>query len=413
MKIFILPGTLHCNNLGDLAMLQVALQRLGKIWPNAVFFVLTGAEAKLKIYCPEAVPVPVHGLKCWLKAGAWPKYLFPRIEAKVRRKFPLGRQKLFPLARLFNPRAGLAANRFARAFFKADLVALSGCGLITDAFKQDALLMLDGLAAAKTAGIPTVMLGQGLGPIQDPGLLDRVKQVLPSVDMIFLREQIASLELLQTIFVPAKKILCTGDDAVDLAYSERRPNIGNLIGINLRLATYASLNEEFLPIIREILQAKARHFQTDLIGLPILLGSKKPDVQALESLVEAHNDGVNLVFPIDVIRQVSHCRIVVTGSYHGAVFALAQGIPVIGIAQSKYYQNKFRGLANEFGGGCVTLQPDDANFPKKLSAAIDQLWEQAEGLKPKLLLAAEWQIQNGRSAYARLPELMGTQHASI
>ena len=122
MKIFILPGTLHCNNLGDLAMLQVALQRLGKIWPNAVFFVLTGAEAKLKIYCPEAVPVPVHGLKCWLKAGAWPKYLFPRIEAKVRRKFPLGRQKLFPLARLFNPRAGLAANRFARAFFKADLV---------------------------------------------------------------------------------------------------------------------------------------------------------------------------------------------------------------------------------------------------------------------------------------------------
>ena len=63
MKIFILPGTLHCNNLGDLAMLQVALQRLGKIWPNAVFFVLTGAEAKLKIYCPEAVPVPVHGAR--------------------------------------------------------------------------------------------------------------------------------------------------------------------------------------------------------------------------------------------------------------------------------------------------------------------------------------------------------------
>ncbi|MEI7533369.1 MAG: polysaccharide pyruvyl transferase family protein [Verrucomicrobiae bacterium] len=413
MKIFILPGTLHCNNLGDLAMLQVALQRLKKIWPNAAFFVLTGAEAKLKIYCPEAVPVPVHGLKCWLKAGALPKYLFPGIKAKVRRKFPFGRHKLLPLARLFNPRAGLAANRFARAFFKADLVVLSGCGLITDAFKQDALLMLDGLAAAKFAGIPAVMLGQGLGPIQDPGLLDRVKQVLPSVDMIFLREQIASLELLQTIYVPDKKILGTGDDAVDLAYSERRPHLGKLIGINLRLATYASLNEAALPIIREVLQAKARHFQTDLIGLPILLGSKKSDVQALESLVEAHNAGVNLASPIDVIRQVSHCRIVVTGSYHAAVFALAQGIPVIGIAQSKYYQNKFRGLANEYGSGCAMLQPDDANFSKKLAAAIDQLWGQAEELKPKLLLAAERQIQNGRSAYARLPELMSTQHAAI
>ena len=30
MNIFVLPGTLHCDNFGDVAMLQVALVRLKK-----------------------------------------------------------------------------------------------------------------------------------------------------------------------------------------------------------------------------------------------------------------------------------------------------------------------------------------------------------------------------------------------
>ena len=33
----------------------------------------------------------------------------------------------------------------------------------------------------------------------------------------------------------------------------------------------------------------------------------------------------------------------VTGSYHAGVFALAQGIPVVGLLQSAYYEQKFIG----------------------------------------------------------------------
>jgi polysaccharide pyruvyl transferase WcaK-like protein len=48
---------------------------------------------------------------------------------------------------------------------------------------------------------------------------------------------------------------------------------------------------------------------------------------------------------------VSRCRVVVTGSYHAGVFALAQGIPVVATAASRYYHDKFSGLADLFGGG--------------------------------------------------------------
>jgi polysaccharide pyruvyl transferase WcaK-like protein len=35
-----------------------------------------------------------------------------------------------------------------------------------------------------------------------------------------------------------------------------------------------------------------------------------------------------------IIDRISHCRIMITGTFHGAVFALSQGIPVIGLANS-------------------------------------------------------------------------------
>ena len=38
-----------------------------------------------------------------------------------------------------------------------------------------------------------------------------------------------------------------------------------------------------------------------------------------------------------VVRMAGRCRTVFTGSYHAAVFALAQGTPVVAIAASPYY----------------------------------------------------------------------------
>ena len=66
-----------------------------------------------------------------------------------------------------------------------------------------------------------------------------------------------------------------------------------------------------------------------------------------------------------VIKQTARCRVVVTGAYHAAVFALAQGIPVVCLSNSPYYLAKFQGLEDLFGSGCTIVTLERARLSRK------------------------------------------------
>lgn len=405
MRIFVLPGTIDCCNWGDLAMLQIARQRLQSLWPAASFHVLTDAPDMLKVHFPGAKTVPWRGCKRWLHLGALPRWMFPHVPPVARRAFPFTWTRLPRLARLMYPPDGRAARQFADALLNADLFVMSGCGLITDAFRLNAIRALDMLAAAGRCGVPTAMLGQGFGPVRDEQLFKRAGEVLPHVGAIFIRESRASLDLLKQWRVPAEKIFVTGDDAVEFAFHERRPAPGSRIGVGLRMSGYSALDGRILETVRRTLAEKARQHQATLTGIPILCSGTASDLQTLRQIIGDGDTGDRLDSPLKVVRRISDCRVVVAGSYHAGVFALAQGIPVVGLARSAYYRDKFQGLAGEFGDGCVVLPADHADFSRQLPATIDELWEKAVELKPKLLSAAERQIRAAQSAYARLPAL--------
>ena len=125
----------------------------------------------------------------------------------------------------------------------------------------------------------------------------------------------------------------------------------------------------------------------------------------LEGIGES-DGGAALQTPRDVIRRVGTCRVVVTGSYHGAVFALSQGIPVVAIVKSRYYLQKMAGVAHEFGTGCHIVNLDDDDVSTRLSEAISRAWAEADGVREPLLQSAVDQIRRGRSAYARLRDLV-------
>jgi colanic acid/amylovoran biosynthesis protein len=110
--------------------------------------------------------------------------------------------------------------------------------------------------------------------------------------------------------------------------------------------------------------------------------------------------------PAGVIKQVSRCRIVVTGAYHAAVFALAQGIPAVALARSPYFLDKFRGLRDIFDGGCevVLLEPD--NLDERLYKAMTAAWESADRLRAPLRNAASTQIEASQAAYRRFAEIV-------
>jgi colanic acid/amylovoran biosynthesis protein len=101
--------------------------------------------------------------------------------------------------------------------------------------------------------------------------------------------------------------------------------------------------------------------------------------------------------------------VVVTTSYHGGVFALSQGIPVVAWVKSKYFAAKLYGLANQFGVGCEVVALDEGNVAERLKSAVLAAWNSAEHSRPRLLEAAVAQIAASRAAYERLRrEIDGT-----
>jgi colanic acid/amylovoran biosynthesis protein len=410
LQILVLPGTADCGNLGDLAMLQVALERLRHLWPEAILRVLTHEADALTACCPGVEPIPLRGRNRWLRVRTLPRWLFPNVRPACRARFPLSIGRAWKLGMFLSPAQYRITRRFVEAMFNADLFLLAGCGVLTDVFGHNAIRILETFDLAHRCGIPTAMLSQGIGPMTESALRQRAGEVLPHVGRIFIRERRATLPLLQGLRVPEARIAVTGDDAVELAFRERRSELGTGIGVNLRLARYSLLDQRVREVVRRVLAEKAGVLGARVLGFPISTVGAESDRPVLARLFQGwesrHQIGNDLDTPVAVIRRLSECRVVVTGSYHGAVFALSQGIPAVCLAESAYYQDKFRGLADLFAVGCLVLRGSEPDLAQHLAAAFDELWSQAPAQRASLLEAAERQNAAARAAYAQLPAIV-------
>jgi polysaccharide pyruvyl transferase WcaK-like protein len=124
-------------------------------------------------------------------------------------------------------------------------------------------------------------------------------------------------------------------------------------------------------------------------------------------------DGYDADTPLKVINQIRRCRVIVTGSYHAGVFALSMGVPVVGVAKSQYYIDKFLGLADQFGVGCHVVFFRSSGYQEDLAHAIQRAWGSAEQTRPQLLAAAARQVQLSRAAYRRAFELVKPGRNSV
>jgi len=107
-----------------------------------------------------------------------------------------------------------------------------------------------------------------------------------------------------------------------------------------------------------------------------------------------------------VIEQIQRCRVLVTGSYHAAVFALAQGTPVVCLANSAYYSDKFLGLLEQFRGGGVVISLHESLLGTRVRDTVMKTWASAEQVRPQLLASAKEQIQLSQAAYQRLHDIV-------
>ena len=416
MRILVEPGCFDCLNMGDVAMLQVLVNRLHELWPDATIQVPVDLpEERLLALCPEAKPIDALGRNIWFQDGCLvsplhrlsPGALSQSIldlERTVRRRYPFLTEKLLRIKKKLLRQDASSLTRFLEAVREADLIVVAGQGSINDIFHAHALNVLDVLGMAIRRGTPIALFSQGLGPLKNPRVRTRAKEILPIVKVLALREGRASVLLLNSLGMDSSQAVITGDDAIEHAYNERPKELGNAIGVNVRVSDYSRVSDEQLAKVRSVLQRVAKKQDAPVVPVPIAIQDEVSDASDIRELMgdyDKYEDQVKYYTPLQVIRQVGRCRIVFAGSYHAAVFALAQGIPTVCLASSDYYFDKFTGLAEQFGSGCRVVT-NNSQLSDNLGSALEDAWKLAESERPLLLQGAVRQIQASRAAYRAL-----------
>jgi colanic acid/amylovoran biosynthesis protein len=298
---------------------------------------------------------------------------------------------------------------------EAELYVAAGGGYLNDVFAGHATRVLGVLEVARSRRRAIALFGQGLGPMENPDLLRVLCPVLRGAVIIRLREGTAGRALLAQCGALDERAGVAGDDALELAWENRVSRLGDSLGLNVRLAVYTGLQETELAVLRMALREFTEERGVAIVSCPICFDAEGGDAQSVQRVAgdlargQLESCDAN---PRAVIERIGQCRVLVTGSYHAGVFALAQGVPVLGLAKGRYYAEKFAGLLEQFGPACRVTRWDDAEFGYQLRQELAGLWDRALELRAGTLATAEAQIKAGRAGYAALPELLRREHSS-
>ncbi len=387
-------------------MLQVTVERLSRQCPGSAIRVLTYERDALRRFCPQAEAVSWRGWDCWRKAKVLPRGLCRKAEQEWRRRNAPLFWRLWSAKAMIVRGKYLPGLEFLNELKRADALLMAGCGMLNDCFRESSLRTLALLEFAIDRGLFTGLLSQGIGPMEDPVLRDRAAEVLPRVESIFIREEHTTRPLLERLKVSPERVFFTGDDALEVGRHAENNKVGNSLGFNMRVSSYSGVSGDTVSLVRRVLVRKAGGKGALLLGTPITRGSADCDIVTargiLAGLEGTHEPGEELDTPSKVARRIGECRIVVTGSYHVAVFAMAQGVPAVCVAGNDYYRAKFTGLADKFGDGCVVVAANKEDFENALSETIDRLWDEAPRVRESLRQEAERQCQLAQAGYVKL-----------
>jgi colanic acid/amylovoran biosynthesis protein len=291
-----------------------------------------------------------------------------------------------------------------------DLFVISGMGSYHDAGGKDAIDMLETIQLMALFGIPSFAFGQGIGPIDRFSNVWPVAQkCLPRLELIALREARSGPTLLSELGVPPNKILITGDDAIEYAYRTPLGFASHLLGFNLRVAYYSGLGPEDARRVARVVHATARGLRATIVPTAISYVPGESDMESFRNLFPEHAPAADddpQATPARAVEDIGRCRLVVTGAYHSALFALSQGIPALCLYNSPYYRDKFLGLAVQFGSpGCAIIDLSQPDYEERIRTTLEELWSRAIQYEKPLLSAAEGQIRRSKAAWARLRSL--------
>ena len=400
LRILIDHGQYDHLNIGDVAMLQACAARLYDEWPGAEIMVLTNSPGRLGEYCPGATAVSL----AYAQVPAIGRLPRPVRSASERLAKAVA---LFPGDALpSKPSPARQPRTVVQAVRAADLVVASGGGYITDVWSRHAIGVLRVLHLAQRLGKPTAMFGQGLGPITQRALRAKARVVFPRLAVLGLRERELSEGLALELGAKPAAVTVTGDDALAVIPDKGLAD-GQALGVNLRVAGYSRVDSSDARAISSLLQNSARDLGAPIELLPVSRQPADSDVAAVDSLItagRADDSPGELPATEALAASAAKCRAIVTGSYHAAVFGLAQGVPAICLTKSAYYDAKFAGLKALFPTACSVLPVGESDFAARYTEAIACAWHLPRSAREAALHSAISQRESGRKAYTHLRE---------
>lgn len=420
MNILIENSGYHLHNLGDVAMLQTADQLLGQAYPRGIRRIFTTAPDRLNKFCPEAKAINARGQSAWLAAKCFP--VPQRLLPGRLRSLVYDREKAFKFAAPERALKQIKRKRHAsvqqrseieawlEAMEQADVVLATGGGYFTDAFAQHLEGILHSMRWAQVKGKPTAFLGQGLGPLFRPRLKKQAAAVLRDSQLVSLRENASAAEFAHSCDLSSTRWKLTGDDAFYLLRKFRmecaQPAIPweerSGIGLNIRVAPYSEVGRSALEGISKALHHVRAQLQNTWIPLPIDLSSETGDEVAIRRCVEAAAIAAHYQTPDspEALWQLARtCRVVITGSYHAAVFALSLGIPVISLAANSYYRAKFCGLQSFFPEGLRMVNSTTTELKNSLLTEVRRAWQLSEDKRRQIAENASQIAASVEAAY--------------
>lgn len=376
MRILIENSGYALSNLGDVAMLKAALARFQVCFENPELHVVTAHPTRLESLCPDAVAVDSSGGFAWRLQSLFPGLILPAlrpVEDSAKSRFP--RFYLAVAERIGRRRDALAGMaRYLEAIQGADAVFVTGGGFFSDPFREHARGILNTLEIATSLGKPIAFFGQGLGPLTSPGLRKALRGQLRRAVACGLREGVGCRDLVAGL---ETRMTVTGDDALSLLSPFEAPPLPDqvTIGLTVRETDYSGVHSSAEAGFREAFDEIDTRFQPQWCPLPVETLERDADGPAISRLLRGRTvpdwaewDGNPEL--AGFFQRLRRCSLVVTGSYHTAVFALGSGIPAVGLIGSEYYARKFAGLHSFFPGQMTTVDVSGEGWPASLVEAI-------------------------------------------
>ena len=168
LRVAVQTGSYELDNLGDLAMLEVLIDRLREHYPGTSISVFARDAERVRSLGRAVKQIPVEQKREWamirsLYLGL--RRVVPSVDWVMRRRRPWWYESILRM------KARALVN--LEVLENTDMLIVSGGGFITDVFPGQAWPVLERMAAAIRQNVPFALRGQGIGPLRDPALLQK------------------------------------------------------------------------------------------------------------------------------------------------------------------------------------------------------------------------------------------------